>query len=119
MCLEILSRRLSQIVEANARGTDSPNWEAVKHYSGVRSAVDLVPTELRSYARRLDREDPDSHWMRNQRPFGGGGASGAADGAGAAAAAGGLGRGGDRKGKKGDGKGGRGRGAQTPPAVES
>ena len=110
MALEVLTRRLMQIVEAHARGIDQVNWDAGKHYTGVRSHLDLVPSDLRSYARRMDREDLDADQLRRHRLPGFGNVPGD-KAAQAAVDAGGLpAAGGDARGR------GKGRGRGRPPA---
>ncbi len=118
VALEVIARRLLQYVEAYAHGADNPNWSSAKHFAGTRSALDLVPEEMRSYASRLSKEEAESESLRAKArspAAAGGSGSGAAA---AAALAGGLprvdGDGGAAGEGRGKSRGGRGRGARPP-----
>ena len=52
-CIEELARRVSQLVEAYSSGAaGKPNFTSVKHFASVYSSANIVPSELRSFARQ-------------------------------------------------------------------
>ena len=60
MCREVLSRRLSQVFSAATEGLYGADYDSVRHDSGVRGASDIVPSELRVFSRRMEREEHGS-----------------------------------------------------------
>ena len=77
--LEVGCRRLLEIVESHSRGLDFVDWQKAKHFGGTQNPMDLVPAELRAYARRMDRVDDDGRSRRfmatDQATIPGGGAA--------------------------------------------
>ena len=72
MCLEVLSRRLSLVVDATTEGPDGGRLE---FGAALRRASDIVPSELRTaFSRRMEREDhgPETRKgsTRNSTPAG-------------------------------------------------
>ena len=64
--LEIVSRRLTAIVEATPKGLDSLNWETARHYTGTSTVFDLAPHELRAYATRAPKDEAEIDSMRTR-----------------------------------------------------
>ena len=63
--LEMISRRICQLVEASAGGEPGkPNWDGVRYLAPSLSHTSVVPTALRSYAHRRLKEEMD---MENSR----------------------------------------------------
>ena len=126
--IEVLSRRVSTIVEAYAGDpTKGPKWAGLKHFMGATSPMDIVDPTLRTAVFRKNKEEMELENWKNRAagvpppsplaaaageglPGGGGGAGrGAEDGGG------GRGAGRGRRGDKGAGRdGGRG-GKLTAP----
>eukprot|EP00969_Alexandrium_andersonii_P041168 1804768-Alexandrium_andersonii.AAC.1 len=55
--MEVVARRIQQITEAYRDGAERPNWESTRHFSGRRSALDVVAPTLRSHAAQRAREE--------------------------------------------------------------
>merc|ERR1712194_209641 len=62
--LEVGCRRLLEIVESHSRGLDFVDWQKAKHFGGTQNPMELVPAELRAYARRMGRVDDDGRSKR-------------------------------------------------------
>ena len=61
MCLEVLSLQLSQVFGGAAtEGLYGADYDSVRHDSVVRGASDIVPSELRVFSRRMEREEHGS-----------------------------------------------------------
>ena len=64
-CMETLSLRLAQLIEAYSGGdATKPNWSAAKYFQHSTGPLNLVPKVLRTHAHRLAKEEVEIENMR-------------------------------------------------------
>ena len=57
--IESLCRRIQAIVNAYEKNPSKPNYQRVSLFTGVRSAIDAIDPELRSYTSKPEKEQRD------------------------------------------------------------
>ena len=62
--IEVLIRRVAQIVEAYRGGAQQPQWHTVKHFTGGEDALDPVPQSLKAFNARRVREEVEADNLR-------------------------------------------------------
>ena len=64
-CIEELSRRAAQLVEAYDSGhSGRPNWTGVKHFTATYHSGSVVPTQFWTYAHRKTKEEVEIENLR-------------------------------------------------------
>ena len=64
-CLEEITRRVCQLVEAYESGAHGkPNWASVKWFTSVQSSFNIVLVSMRSFAFRKAEEEVETENLR-------------------------------------------------------
>ena len=66
MCIEVLCRRASQIIEAYDGDPGRPNWAGVRYMLGDSHSLNVVPAAARSYNARKIKDEIEVDTARNR-----------------------------------------------------